>query len=181
MSEVEFVEWPKTSRLFRDITITEKIDGTNAGINIAEDGTCVAQSRTRCLTDDLPDNYGFRTWVLANSVGLFETLGPGRHFGEWWGRGIQRGYGLDHKRFSLFNTAKWGEVDLSAVSGLGVVPVLSHYTFDTGFIKAVLHFLAQEGSVAAPGYNRPEGICVYHHASNNVFKVLIENDEGRKG
>jgi hypothetical protein len=181
MSEVEFVEWPKTSRLFRDITITEKIDGTNAAVNIAEDGTCVAQSRTRCLTNEVPDNFGFRAWVLENSVGLFNVLGPGRHFGEWWGRGIQRGYDLDHKRFSLFNTHKWGEADLSAVPQLSVVPVLAQYTFDTGFVSAMVHLLKKEGSVAAPGYDKPEGVCVYHHASNNIFKVLIENDEGRKG
>jgi hypothetical protein len=37
------------------------------------------------------------------------TLGPGRHFGEWWGAGIQRRYGLTEKRFSLFNVTRWGE------------------------------------------------------------------------
>lgn len=177
----EFVAWPKTSRLFRDITITEKIDGTNGAIVISEDGSVLAQSRSRLLTDDLPDNAGFRAWVYDNAEGLVQTLGPGRHFGEWWGKSIQRGYGLDHKRFSLFNTAKWGEADLSLVPNLTVVPVLAQYTMDTGFIKAMLHLLQQEGSVAAPGYDKPEGVCVYHHASNEVFKVLIENDEGRKG
>ena len=32
---IEFKEWPKTPRLLRNITITEKIDGTNAAIGIA--------------------------------------------------------------------------------------------------------------------------------------------------
>ena len=43
-------------------------------------------------------------------------LVPGRHFGEWWGSGIQRGYGLDEKTFSLFNAYRWGwlnEADLA--------------------------------------------------------------------
>ena len=42
MSEVtvpEFKPWPKIPRLRRSIVITEKIDGTNAIIHVAEDGT----------------------------------------------------------------------------------------------------------------------------------------------
>ncbi len=34
-----FKPWPKIPRLRRDIVITEKIDGTNAIIHVAEDGT----------------------------------------------------------------------------------------------------------------------------------------------
>ena len=30
----EFVEWPKTKRLFRDIVVTEKLDGTNSAIHL---------------------------------------------------------------------------------------------------------------------------------------------------
>jgi hypothetical protein len=32
----EFIAWPKTQRLFRDIIVSEKIDGTNAAIHIEE-------------------------------------------------------------------------------------------------------------------------------------------------
>lgn len=32
---IEFKAWPKIPRLFRDVIITEKIDGTNAAIHIA--------------------------------------------------------------------------------------------------------------------------------------------------
>ena len=31
-------------------------------------------------------------------------LGSGYHYGEWWGHKIQRGYGLKHRVFSLFQT-----------------------------------------------------------------------------
>jgi hypothetical protein len=48
--------------------------------------------------------------VAANAEAIAATLGAGRHFGEWWGAGVQRRYGQTAKRFSLFNVSKYGEV-----------------------------------------------------------------------
>src|ERR1700744_5037408 len=98
MTEPEFKPWPKTPRYFRDITITEKIDGTNAAIGIqpvagSDYPMVYAQSRKRIITKD-DDNYGFARWVYDNCETLVEDLGYGLHFGEWWGKGIQRSYGL---------------------------------------------------------------------------------------
>src|ERR1044072_4291110 len=101
----EFTPFPKIGRLDKDMVVTEKIDGTNAAIVITEDGVIYAQSRKQFITPD-KDNAGFANWVQEHELEL-EALGPGVHFGEWWGSGIQRGYGLDHKRFSLFNTGRW--------------------------------------------------------------------------
>ena len=102
---MEFTEFPKMARLSRDVIITEKIDGTNAQVCIGEDGTLLAGSRSRWITP-ADDNFGFAAWVEAHREELL-TLGPGRHFGEWWGSGIQRGYGLMDRRFSLFNVQRW--------------------------------------------------------------------------
>jgi hypothetical protein len=126
----EFTPWPKIKRLNRDIVITEKIDGTNAAVVITETGI-FAQSRTRMLSPH-NDNAGFFGWVMENKDILTSLLGPGTHFGEWWGKGIQRSYGLDHKRFSLFNTLRWntpeGSFALAAARAQGCevycVPVL---------------------------------------------------------
>jgi hypothetical protein len=95
----EFREFPKMARLSREIIITEKIDGTNAQIFIGEDGEFLCGSRTRWITPE-NDNYGFAKWAYERKDDLIRDLGPGRHFGEWWGQGIQRGYGLKEKRFS---------------------------------------------------------------------------------
>lgn len=86
----EFVEWPKTKRLFRDIVVTEKLDGTNSAIHLTPvadweadlistvpgdrslhavevDGVhwaVTAQSRKRIITPGkTTDNYGFAGWV----------------------------------------------------------------------------------------------------------------------
>lgn len=103
-----FEAFPSISRLSRSFTVTEKIDGTNAQVHVSEDGTVCAGSRSRWITPEA-DNFGFAAWVKAHEDELRNGLGVGSHFGEWWGAGIQRRYGLAEKRFSLFNVARWGE------------------------------------------------------------------------
>ena len=108
MNIPEFRPFPKIPRLSREIIITEKIDGTNASITITEDGQFLTGSRNRWITPE-DDNFGFSAWAHANKDVLM-GLGVGTHFGEWWGHGIQRGYGLPkgRRRFSLFNVGRWG-------------------------------------------------------------------------
>ena len=192
----EFVEFPKMARLSRDMIVTEKIDGTNACIHIEDDGTLLAGSRTRWITP-ADDNFGFAAWAEANRDELLK-LGPGRHFGEWWGAGIQRGYGLKEKRFSLFNATRWAahDQDLMVIPSqdprstpkwqerpplcCGVVPVLIQGLFDTAAIEICLGLLRESGSYAAPGFMRPEGVVVFHTAGNVGFKKTLGND-GHKG
>jgi len=102
----EFEGFPKIARLKRDITVTEKLDGTNAQIFIGEDGEFSVGSRKRWIVPG-DDNYGFARWAYGRQDELIATLGIGRHFGEWWGQGIQRRYDMEKKQFSLFNTTRW--------------------------------------------------------------------------
>jgi hypothetical protein len=176
VSVIEFQEFPKISRLFRDVTITEKIDGTNGQIIITEDGQIAAASRSRLLTPQ-DDNYGFAAWVEANKEELL-TLGPGRHFGEWWGRGIQRNYSQPVKRFSLFNTHRWAEARPSCCD---VVPVLYHGTYKPSCVHDALSSLRKKGSKAAPGFMNPEGIVMWHDHARVYFKTTLEKDEISKG
>ena len=212
----EFRPFPKLSRLSREVIITEKIDGTNASIFITEttddergplswnqqkiiaiigDLTIRAGSRTRWITPG-DDNFGFATWVNQNRDELIK-LGPGHHFGEWWGQGIQRGYDLTEKRFSLFNVARWAlhgtepQVIPTADPRIvktqdvlpaccGLVPVLYRGVFDTKIVDDMLWKLRIEGSQAAPGFMKPEGVVVFHVAGNCGFKVTLGGD-GHKG
>lgn len=184
--ELLFQEFPKMARLSREMWITEKLDGTNAGIYITDDGQFHTQSRTRIITPE-DDNYGFSRWANENREELMK-LGPGRHFGEWWGSGINRSYGLQkgEKRFSLFNVQRW-KVDSFEEKGFeappkccSIVPVLYKGMFDTAKIQEVLDQLIVNGSYAEPGFHNPEGIVVWHTAANFGFKKTILKDESRK-
>lgn len=175
----EFVAFPKIARLSRDMVITEKLDGTNAQVEITEDGDLRAASRTRYLTLD-QDNYGFAAWVQANRDELWK-LGPGRHYGEWWGHGIYRGYGLKagDQRFSLFNIHRWTD-EHTRPACCGVVPILHRGMFSSGTIDNLLRNLRTYGSRAAPGFMNPEGIIVFHTASQTLFKKTIKGDDQPK-
>lgn len=169
---MDFLEFPKMPRLAREVVVTEKLDGTNACIGITEDGRMFTGSRSRWITPQ-EDNYGFAAWAEKHKEELLE-LGDGRHFGEWWGAGIQRRYGLQEKRFSLFNVFRWAETRPACC---GVVPVLYMGVFDTAAIDGVLEALQTNGSVAAPGFMKPEGIVVFHVAGNVGFKKTLEKDD----
>lgn len=197
MSTPEFRPFPKMARLSREMIVTEKIDGTNASICITEDGGLFTGSRTRWITPE-DDNFGFSRWAHEHKEQLLQ-LGPGTHFGEWWGQGIQRNYGLNEKRFSLFNVTRWclhGQ-DPQVIPSLdpkvpakmqqllppcvGLVPVLFRGQFCTPDIDIIVNRLRITGSRAAEGFMQPEGVVVYHVASGVCFKKTIDKDEQPKG
>lgn len=178
--EADFQSFPRIARLSREIVITEKIDGTNACVYIPETRPdfILAGSRNRWLTPGA-DNFGFGRWVSEHKTELL-ALGPGRHFGEWFGAGIQRGYGLSEKQFALFNVARWikpGDVWTSgqayAPPCCYVVPVLYRGSFCTGTIQSVMDQLDREGSRAVPGFAQPEGIVIYHTAAKCFSRKLL--------
>jgi len=217
---INFRKFDKIPRLSRDIIVTEKIDGTNAciyiggkvdkaeeflefqkGINeknsiyLREDGTFLTGSRTRWITPK-KDNHGFARWVQEHKEDLLK-LGVGFHYGEWWGQGINRNYGLKEKRFSLFNTSRWVKRhegiylnDLREQTNndkleycpdcCHVVPILYQGMFDTRVIDKILWQLKGNGSYAEPNFMNQEGIVVYHTHANKYFKKTLENDECSK-
>jgi len=188
----EFQEFKKIPRLSREIVITEKIDGTNGLIYIDEANNIFAGSRNRFLWGSIQDeihndNHGFAGWVKANKEELLK-LGKGYHYGEWWGKGIQRGYGLEEKRFSLFNVGKWVKDKTNPLAEKQeycpeccfVVPILYKGMFNTSIIQSILDELKIKGSSASQGFMKPEGIIIYHLAGGYYFKKTIENDEKGK-
>jgi len=179
----EFVPFHKIPRLSREVVITEKIDGTNASVHIGEDGSFRVASRTRWITPE-DDNFGFAKWAYANRDELM-SLGVGSHFGEWWGQGIQRAYSQTRKRFSLFNVHRWSDEAGARPACCDVVPVLYEGQLEdhgvmTGVNLSLLRLQAM-GSMAAPGFMRPEGIIIFHKQSGHLFKKTLEKDAEPKG
>lgn len=190
-----FKAWPKIPRVEnRKEFYTEKIDGTNACViilripieDLVESGTVkykiieddpndefithalamFIQSRSRLITPQ-DDNYGFAKWAVENFDELIK-LGEGYHYGEWWGKGIQRGYGLNEKRFSLFNTKRWGDHNPNTPVCVSVVPTIQANTVEEAKQK-----LIENGSYAAPGFMNVEGVVVYEYNTDSYWKAII--------
>lgn len=204
MAELTFEAWPKIPRWSNEkVTVTEKIDGTNAaviilpyshdhlpliddgyakqlhGLNLGGYATFAVQSRKRFIKPGKDtDNAGFAGWAFENATSLTDILGYGKHYGEWWGRGIQRGYDQEGKRFSLFRPWRYEHLALTdEVPGLDVVPTL--YSGGAEGLLAtsiILATLEQEGSKAAPGYMRPEGIIIQSQLTQSTYKAFTWDD-----
>jgi hypothetical protein len=179
MSEApQFEAFNKIPRFSREVIITEKLDGTNAQILITEDGDIFTGSRNRWITPGKStDNYGFAGWVLGHKD-LILQLGPGRHYGEWWGQGIQRGYNLKEKRFTLFNVDRYTKNPPPECCS--VVPVIVKSDRVQHAIDDGIAYLSTYGSVAVPGYMDPEGIVIFHTASGHLYKKTCKDDEKPK-
>jgi hypothetical protein len=202
---VVFEKWKSIPRLNKEVIVTEKIDGTNAQIHIEavqrhSDGSMPiehtgpevlatieqpngvvgevyvirAGSRSRYLSLE-DDNFGFARWVSSNSEELFK-FGPGRHYGEWYGVGIQRGYNLSERRLAMFNP-RWAIEGPSVVDSTPVLGLMQG--FDQDLLETIWYDLKTTGSRAVPGFMDPEGIVVYHTAANQMFKQTFEFDQGK--
>lgn len=193
---MEFRSWGKTTRLDSEVVVTEKIDGTNAAVVISSvfdpqdtSGTLVdlggksvlvgAQSRKKTITPD-NDNAGFATWVWDNASVLARELGPGYHYGEWWGHKIQREYGRQNgeRYFSLFDVYRYGTKDRE-LAGLSVVPVIAQGTFTAGLIELAQDMIWKYGSLAVTDdFYQAEGIVVLFKNNKARFKVKQDGEGG---
>jgi hypothetical protein len=212
---IEFQEFEKIARLNREVIVTEKIDGTNGQVHIRPalanemetgfemgydtqievNGTphyIRAGSRNRWVLHlGSDDNNGFGRWVYQHAHEL-AGLGAGAHFGEWWGQGIQRKYGLTEKRWSLFNVGRWvdsrnaamrptlTEKEAYAPECCHVVPILASGIGTDEPVRRALECLRSNGSIAAPGFFNPEGIVAFHTHARTLFKVTLERDQEPK-
>jgi hypothetical protein len=139
-----------------------------------------AQSRKRVIQPGKQtDNYGFAQWVREHASELV-LLGKGVHYGEWYGQGIQHGYGMDHRRFALFNPDAQDLPDC-----VDVVPVLTRgQASELNYRIGLMHLVLENNGSFAPGAalgSKAEGMIIYHTGSRQVYKVLLEGDDTPKG
>jgi hypothetical protein len=174
----QFVSFDKIVRANKSYgcVITEKIDGTNAQIVIENEKIVGVGSRSRWIAPGKEnDNFGFAGWVQENEADLL-SLGDGSHFGEWYGLGIQRGYGLTEKRFALFNATRW-KADRPACCG--VVPIIYSGEFSREVVRDEMYSLRINGSVAVEGFMDPEGIVIYLPGSRTLLKETYDTPNGK--
>jgi len=198
---MEFKAFPKIEHYGKlHMTITQKIHGSNAQVYIekilqteATHATYLGQpdsmtnivtfkdeyyrilagSRTRWLTLD-QDNFGFAAFVYLNQLEFVEKLGPGQHFGEWAGPGINSGEGLTQKTFVLFDWWKFPS-KCPLPPQTVVVPVLHSGAVNQGTVDAVMADLQKNGSRLVPGFMRPEGVVIT--VAGTRYKKVFEAEE----
>lgn len=177
MDELEFKKFDKIlpiGHLY--MSITQKIHGTNAHVNIFEDNNgelqIKAASTARYITPE-DDNYGFARFVADRKNEFIEFLGKGRHYGEWCGIGINSGEGLDKKMFLLFNWRRW--IGKNLPMNVGVVPLLYKGVISIDAIQNCMQNLKEKGSFLVPGYMKPEGIVI--ELDGQFYKNVFDNEE----
>jgi hypothetical protein len=182
--EVKFKEWAKIPRggATETITISEKIDGTNACVILNEDGDLLGcQSRNRLIKPG-DDNFGFATWAHENAEDL-RSLGEGYHYGEWAGPGIQKNnHGYEERKFLLFNTARWNPDNPNRPECCDTVPVLYEGPSSPDVVPEVMDELwhAYQSLRAASGTAiKPEGVVVWFHRGRRFEKHTFENPDGK--
>jgi len=175
-----FQKWPKIKRVHKvDMVITQKMNGTNGQILFEDNGDFMIGSRNQWLSMH-QDNFGFYHWAHAHITELFDIFGPGRHYGEWCGPGIQNGEGLKERVFFSFNpflekphTVEWMNVE--------PVPLLRHGRWGPNEMDIALAHLDIFGSAVSRRYYilgqnclvEPEGIVV--NIDGKRFKAYLSD------
>lgn len=177
----DFKSFPKIER-WRGLhlTITQKLNGTNAQIYIYEDDEgvmhlkCGSRNRWLAIGDD---NYGFCAFVESHRQEFIDKLGVGRHFGEWCGPGINSGEGLAEKTFVLFDWERFIGKELPHKTLL--IPILFDGILYNTVIDTVLSIqcarLLGEGSQIVNGFNHIEGVVI--KVLGQRFKLVFSPEE----
>ena len=172
MSDTTFKPWEKIPRDNPfNVTITDKMDGTNSCIVIEDSVIVAVQSRKRFITPEC-DNFGFAQWVKDNNDDLL-GLGDGYHYGEWVGPGIQKNpHCLDKKTLYLFNT--W--LSDTKPDCCEVVEVLFNGIMSPGLVEDMLDCMRR---VRDNTELKPEGVVVYYHTFRSRTKHTVKSPNGK--
>lgn len=178
MPKIEFQRFKSIERWDPEackLEIYEKIDGTNAQILITEEGEVRFGSRSQFI-NPLGDNFGFAKHFWERKEELIKVLGPGFHYGEWFGRAIQRTYHMGKRKLALFYriNPELGELP----DDICVVPKLYSGPFNEKVIQDQAKELKEAGSVLVPGFMRPEGLVLRYLGA--TYKVIVNPCKGSK-
>ena len=173
--------------------ITEKVDGTNGLIYIGDKYEAYYPyelirfgSRNRWITTE-DDNCGFANFfsqykaelddiidLIRLEKGEVEKGYSSQIYGEWFGKGIQRGYNLEAKFFMPFSEYFATKMIDAGIAHIKMPVTLYSGKFSVEILEGCMNKLKDEGSQVVPGYNRPEGVVVYFPKHNFRLKETFE-------
>lgn len=163
------LELAKATGVHRRWFITEKLHGFNGRFGIDEDGTPWVGSRNQVIAEGHPDGWdtsalqGFVAFAADHVMALTtgETL-----FGEWAGKGIQKGIDYGARDFYAFGLmvdselASWDELTTICMTlGVKTVPLISAQ-YDVPHPFALQALRDQPSKIAGTNW---EGVCLSSH------------------
>ena len=194
MSTANYNSFPSIERLENIYCIiSEKIDGTNGLIEINETNVRFG-SRNRYISFS-DDNAGFANFfrhyeakledvakdVITKELELNgETLTscnesyPLRIYGEWFGCGIQRGYGLKDKFFMPFSSFYGEKLIEYQVPNVITPNIMYTGKFSMEVVGTCMQQLKLNGSGVVKDYKQPEGIVIFFPKYNFRLKETFD-------
>lgn len=168
----------------RHLVIEEKLDGANAGISFADDGTLRLQSRGHLLEGGGRERHFdlFKTWAARHRDALWRVLGPRRVlYGEWVYAKHTIYYDalphyflefdvFDRERGEFLSTARRRE--LLADSPVVSVPVVYEGAITS---LARLHALVGPSLYKSPTW-RTDMVAAVDSAGLDVDRAVLETD-----
>ena len=186
--------------------ISEKIDGTNGLIEIqnkannSNTGSMIVKfgSRNRYISFS-DDNAGFANFfrhyekkfknmakeIIASSYNEDSQTDeiptenyPLRIYGEWFGKGIQRGYGLDDKYFMPFSSFYAEHMIKAGIPNIMMPNIMYTGKFSLEVVDNCMNCLTS-GSFhnLITNYDNPEGIVIYFPKYNFRLKQTFEGSK----
>ena len=181
MSTANYSSFPSIERLENIYcVISEKIDGTNGLIEINETNVRFG-SRNRYISFS-DDNAGFANFFkdyearfkdAAKDITTDKSY-PLRIYGEWFGRGIQRGYGLKDKFFMPFSSFYSEKLIEYQVPNVITPNIMYTGKFSMEVVDTCMQQLKLNGSGVVKDYKQPEGIVIFFPKYNFRLKETFD-------
>lgn len=194
----EYPKWPhleNLDRVLKDIpdylsredttyVVTEKVHGFNARFGVSPDGVPWAGSRNQTVAEGDPDGWsrGDLQGFVGYAADKVRTLTPGATiFGEWAGKGVQKGIDYGPKDFYVFGWASShglgpfeGTYAWAERNGARVVPLLSVNVTDLDHLNAerqAKSLIAEQGREGIVIYPWPPILDAYGHVVIAKYKA----------
>jgi len=179
--ELKYPSFPSIERIENiRCFINEKIDGTNGMIEITKDALRFGSRNTYLSSKE--DNHGFYkfckeyiTYPVSDIIirRLYPNNPPTypvRIYGEWFGKGIQRTYGLKARYFMPFNPYHADALTYCGVPYIVYPAELYSGKFSVSQLELCMDDLKLRGSKVIEDYMNPEGVVIYFPKYNFSLK-----------
>lgn len=194
MSTTNYNSFPSIERLENIYcVISEKIDGTNGLIEINETNVRFG-SRNRYISFS-DDNAGFANFfrhyearfedvakdIITKEPESSDESYPLRIYGEWFGCGIQRGYGLKDKFFMPFSFFYGEKLIEYQVPNVITPNIMYTGKFSMEVVNTCMQQLKLNGSGVVKDYKQPEGIVIFFPKYNFRLKETFNGAKWKDG